>query len=177
VRLINRAGGRAVGLTGKDGAIAVAKRIGPVGGVDVGCVGEVVQVSPFLLEQLARDGFIPVIAPIACDAEGQTLNVNADPFAAKLAAATQAEKLLLLTDVAGVRGPDDTLYSTLTDAEVKRLIDDGVISGGMIPKVSFGLSALQDGVRKVHIVDGRVPHAILLEIFTDKGIGTELTRA
>jgi acetylglutamate kinase len=122
------------------------------------------------------EDFIPVIAPIAADAEGETLNVNADPFSAKIAAAMHAEKLLLLTDVQGVRGADGELCSTLTDAQVKQLIADGIIEGGMIPKVRFGLEALAEGVRKVHIVDGRLDHAVLLEIFTDKGIGTELVR-
>ena len=180
VRLINRAGGRAVGLTGKDGGLALARRIGPVmapgatEGVDAGHVGEVVRIDSRLLDRLVADDFIPIIAPVAVDETGQTLNVNADPFAAKVAAAMHAEKLVMLTDVQGVRGSDGQLYSTLSASEVRALVHSGVISGGMIPKVEFGLSALADGVRKVHIVDGRLDHAVLLEIFTDQGIGTEL---
>jgi len=177
VGLIARVGGKAVGLTGKDGGLALAHRLGKVEGVDVGHVGEVERVDARLLEGLIADDFIPVIAPLAADADGRTLNVNADPFAAKLAAAMGAEKLLLLTDVQGVRGADDQLISTLTAAEARGLIDGKVIVGGMIPKVQFGLDALAEGVRKVHIVDGRVQHAVLLEIFTDKGIGTELIQS
>jgi acetylglutamate kinase len=177
VGLISRVGGRAVGLTGKDGGLALAHRLGSVEGVDVGHVGEVDQVDARLLDGLIADDFIPIIAPLAADAEGRTLNVNADPFAAKIAAAMGAEKLLLLTDVQGVRGADDQLISSLTADEARNLIGQKVIIGGMIPKVQFGLDALAQGVRKVHIVDGRVQHAVLLEIFTDKGIGTELVHS
>ena len=189
VRLINRvygnAGGRAVGLTGKDGGMVLARRVGklnaakhgqPEEWVDVGRVGEVASVDASLVERLAADDFIPIIAPIAVDEHGETLNVNADPFAAKLAAEMRAEKLVLLTDVRGVKGSDGELCSTLTAAQAKALIKAGVIDGGMIPKVRFGLAALADGVNKVHIVDGRLDHAVLLEIFTDKGIGTELVQ-
>jgi acetylglutamate kinase len=183
VRLINRAGGRAVGITGKDGALVSARRVGKLtqvrkdGGVDevdAGRVGEVVAVDPRLVEKLQEEEFIPVIAPIAADGAGETLNINADPFAAKLAAAMRAEKLVLITDVQGVRGEDGQLCSTLAAGQVRALIKSGVIDGGMIPKVQFGLDALAEGVRKVHIVDGRLDHAVLLEIFTDRGIGTEL---
>jgi acetylglutamate kinase len=177
VGLISRVGGRAVGLTGKDGGLALAHRLGMLEGVDVGHVGEVDQVDARLLDGLIADDFIPIIAPLAADAEGRTLNVNADPFAAKIAAAMGAEKLLLLTDVQGVRGGDDQLISSLTADEARNLIAQKVIVGGMIPKVQFGLDALAQGVRKVHIVDGRVQHAVLLEIFTDKGIGTELVHS
>jgi acetylglutamate kinase len=171
VRLINASGGRAVGITGKDGNLAKASRTTRV---ELGRVGEVTAVDARLVEKLQDEHFIPVIAPIAADAQGETLNVNADPFAAHLAATMRAEKLVLLTDVPGVRGADGALCSTLTAREARSLIDRGVIAGGMIPKVEFGLSALAQGVRKVHIVDGRVDHAVLLEIFTDRGIGTEL---
>jgi acetylglutamate kinase len=177
VGLIARCGGRAVGLTGKDGGLALATRLGVVDGVDVGHVGKVDLVDASVLEKLLADDFIPIIAPLAADSEGRTLNVNADPFAAKLAAAMGAEKLLLLTDVQGVRGADEQLISTLTAEEARGMIASGVIHGGMIPKVQFGLDALADGVRKVHIIDGRVQHAVLLEIFTDKGIGTELVHS
>jgi acetylglutamate kinase len=174
VRLINRAGGRAVGISGKDGKLVRARKMTALGGMDPGLVGEVESVSPEILEKLLAADFIPVIAPIASDAEGRTLNINADPFAAKIAAALRAEKLVLLTDVEGVRDAGGKLMPSLTADEVDRLITDRVIDGGMIPKVECGLDALREGVRKVHIVDGRLEHAILLEIFTDQGIGTEL---
>ena len=136
-----------------------------------------VSVDPVVVEKLVADGFIPVIAPVAVDESlGVTLNINADPFAAKLAAEMRAEKLVLLTDVRGVKGSDGELCSTLTAAQAKALIKAGVIDGGMIPKVRFGLDAIADGVHKVHIIDGRLDHAVLLEIFTDKGIGTELVQ-
>jgi acetylglutamate kinase len=180
VRLINQQGGRAVGLTGKDGRLAIARRLEKVGpeGIDPGLVGEVIAVDASILERLAGD-FIPVIAPIAVTAEGETLNVNADPFAARLAVALGAEKLVLLTDVPGVKGPDSEggeVISSLTAARARELIASGVISGGMIPKVENALAALDAGVAKVHIIDGRLEHALLLEIFTDRGVGTELCR-
>ncbi len=179
VSLINVIGreGRAVGLSGHDGAMVVARRIQRIGDDDPGRVGEIVSVDAKIIEGLSSDGFIPVVAPIAVDIDdGRSLNVNADPFAAKLAAAMRAEKLVLLTDVPGVRGADGHLHSTLTAGEVKAMIKAGVISGGMIPKVQFGLDALADGVRKVHILDGRQDHAVLLEVFTDTGVGTELVQ-
>jgi acetylglutamate kinase len=175
VRLINQQGGRAVGLTGKDGRLAVARRLSSVDGVDPGRVGEVTEVDATILRRLAGD-FIPVIAPIAATAEGETLNVNADPFAARLAVALSAEKLVLLTDVPGVKDGAGQVISSLDDARARALIAEGVIHGGMIPKVENALAALAAGVRKVHIVDGRLEHALLLEIFTDRGVGTELTR-
>jgi acetylglutamate kinase len=179
VSLINVIGheGRAVGLSGHDGAMVVARRIQRIGDDDPGRVGEIVSVDPRIIERLSADGYIPVVAPIAVDIDdGRSLNVNADPFAAKLAAAMRAEKLVLLTDVPGVRGADGHLHSTLTAGEVKALIKAQVIAGGMIPKVQFGLDALADGVRKVHIIDGRQDHAVLLEVFTDTGVGTELVQ-
>jgi acetylglutamate kinase len=180
VRLINtvsgqgQSDGRAVGLSGKDAGMVAARRLDSLAGEDPGLVGEVVTVRGQIVERLVSDGFIPVIAPLAVDDAGQTLNINADPFAAKLAAALRAEKLVLLTDVTGVRGADGELCSTLTAGQAKALIRAGAIAGGMIPKVQFGLDSLADGVRKVHIVDGRLDHAVLLEVFTDTGIGTEL---
>lgn len=171
INVVGREAGRAVGLSGHDGAMVQARRLGEA----LGRVGEVVSVDARIIERLCADGFIPVVAPIAVDIDdGRSLNVNADPFAAKLAAAMRAEKLVLLTDVPGVKGADGALRSTLTAAEAKALVKSGVIAGGMIPKVQFGLDALADGVRKVHIIDGRQEHAVLLEIFTDTGIGTEL---
>ncbi len=175
VRLINVKGGRAVGLTGKDGGLATARRITSLGAerIDPGRVGEVETVDATVLRRLAGD-FIPVIAPIAVDDRGETLNVNADPFASKLAVALNAEKLVLLTDVQGVKDAGGVLIPSLAAARARQLIDEGVISGGMIPKVDYALAALAEGVRKVHIIDGRIEHALLLEIFTDRGVGTEL---
>lgn len=175
VRLIQHQGGRAVGLSGKDGGLALARRVGPVGPekTDLGRVGEVDRVDPLVLARLADD-FIPVIAPIALDDTGTTLNVNADPFAARLAIALDAEKLVLLTDVTGVKDASGQLIPSLDATRARALIQDGTISGGMIPKVDYALTALKEGVRKVHIVDGRVEHALLLEFFTDRGVGTEL---
>ena len=179
VRLINRHGGRAVGITGKDGQLVRARRMAPVSGQDLGRVGEVVSVNPEVLRRLtaAPEGaatFIPVIAPIGVDERGETLNINADPFAGAIAAALGAEKLVLLTDVAGVKDASGQLLGSLTSAEARTMIKQGVIEGGMIPKVECGLEALAQGVGKVHIIDGRLEHAILLEIFTEAGIGTEL---
>jgi acetylglutamate kinase len=172
INTIGREAGRAVGLSGHDGAMVKARRV-----EKLGRVGDVIEVDARILTRVSDDGFIPVVAPIAVDvADGRSLNVNADPFAAKLAAAMRAEKLVLLTDVPGVKGSDGQLRSTLTAREARQLIADGIIGGGMIPKVQFGLDALADGVRKVHIVDGRQQHAVLLEIFTDTGIGTELVQ-
>jgi acetylglutamate kinase len=175
VRLINQKGGRAVGLTGKDGGLATARKLDRIGpdGLDPGLVGEVEHIDATVLERLAGD-FIPVIAPIAVDETGRTLNVNADPFAARLAVALKAEKLVLLTDVQGVKDQTGALIPSLTAERAKALITAGVIGGGMIPKVEYALESLAAGVRKVHIVDGRVEHALLLEIFTDTGVGTEL---
>jgi acetylglutamate kinase len=173
INTIGRETGRAVGLSGHDGAMVKARRADG----NLGRVGDVVEVDARILSRVSDDGFIPVVAPIAVDIEdGRSLNVNADPFAAKLAAALRAEKLVLLTDVPGVKGADGQLRSTLTAREAKELVKSGVIGGGMIPKVQFGLDAIADGVRKVHIVDGRQRHAVLLEIFTDTGIGTELVQ-
>jgi acetylglutamate kinase len=175
INIVGKQAGRAVGLSGHDGAMVQARRLDRLGDDDLGRVGDVVTVDARIIERLSADGFIPVIAPIAVDIEdGRSLNVNADPFAAKLAAAMRAEKLVLLTDVPGVKGADGALHSTLTAGQAKALMKSNVISGGMIPKVQFGLDALADGVHKVHIVDGRQDHAVLLEIFTDTGIGTEL---
>jgi acetylglutamate kinase len=185
VRIINRAGGRAVGISGKDGKLVRARKIpflerrsGAPGAapelVDPGRVGEVESVAPEILEKLVAADFVPVIAPIGSDADGVTLNINADPFAAKIASALRAEKLVLLTDVDGVRDAKGSLLTSLTAAQAGELVGTGAIGGGMIPKVACGLEALREGVRKVHIVDGRLEHAMLLEIFTDHGIGTEL---
>lgn len=169
VRLIDGLGGRAVGLTGKDGGMVRARRYRD----DLGLVGEVTEVDPAVIEQVIED-YIPVVAPLAIGEEGETLNVNADPFAAYLAIALKAEKLVLLTDVEGVKDADGELISSLSAEHASRMIDAGTIAGGMIPKVQNALEALAEGVRKVHIIDGRLEHALLLEIFTKEGVGTEV---
>ncbi|MDH7552680.1 MAG: acetylglutamate kinase [Spirochaetota bacterium] len=176
VNYINLAGGKAVGLSGKDGNLFVAQKIyHDVNGqkMDIGQVGTIQQVNPLIIETLDREKFIPVIAPIGCDENGVTYNINADIAAGKLAEALKAEKLILLTDVEGIK-IDDSLVSTLRKEEVNNLIVNNKITGGMIPKVNCCLSALKEGVSKTHIIDGRVEHAVLLEIFTDAGIGTEI---
>jgi len=182
VALINLYGGKAVGLTGKDGELIRARKYfapSPKGGdtdlLDLGLVGDVVEVRPGVLHAMERSGFVPVIAPIGMGAEGEAYNINGDTVAAEVAGALSAEKLILLTDVPGVIDARGELISTMTDTETAAAIRDGTISGGMIPKVACGLTALGKGVRKVHILDGRVPHSVLLEIFTDAGIGTEIT--
>ena len=181
VSLIAAHGGRPVGLTGRDDGFLRGERVtqmrtksGRV--VDPGRVGAITSVNPQLLRTLMVGGFIPVIAPIVADADGQSLNVNADTVAGNVAAALTARKLVLMTDIEGVRGADGQVISSLTAEDIERLEAQGVIQGGMIPKVRCALDALAGGVTKAHIVDGRVQHAALLEIFTDKGIGTEITR-
>jgi acetylglutamate kinase len=168
VRRIQELGGRAVGLTGKDGGLARARRVHP----ELGLVGEISDWDPLVVERLLPD-FIPVVAPLAVDQDGETVNVNADPFAAGLAVALGADKLVLLTDVEGVLGADGELVPSLTAAQAAQLIDAGVVKGGMVPKVDNALAALALGVKKVHIVDGRQEHALLLEVFTREGVGTE----
>ena len=169
VRLVNHLGGAAVGLTGCDGGLATAAITRP----ELGLVGEVTAIDRTVIDRLLPD-FIPVIAPLAVGADGQALNVNADVFAARLAQALGAEKLVLLTDIAGVLDRDRNLIPTLTGREARALIADGVIAGGMIPKVEYALAALAAGVHKVHVIDGRLEHALLLEIFTRDGVGTQL---
>jgi len=171
VRLVDRLGGKAVGLTGKDGGLVRARRL--VDRPELGLVGEVVSVDSTVIDRLASD-FIPIIAPIAPGEEAETLNINADPFAARLAAELGATKLVLLTDVPGVRDEGGELIASLTRRRVAELIDQGIVTGGMIPKIQNAASALEAGVDKVHIIDGRTEHALLLEIFTDRGIGTEI---
>jgi len=176
VNCINLAGGKAVGLSGKDGNLLIAEKMyHTVNGEkqDIGQVGTITKVNPLVIETLDKEKFIPVIAPIGCDNNGITYNINADIAAGKLAEALKAEKLILLTDVEGVK-IDGKLISTLRKDEVDNLISSNKISGGMIPKVNCCLGALKEGVSKTHIIDGRVEHAVLLEIFTDAGIGTEI---
>ena len=179
VSLICRHGGRAVGLTGKDDGFLRAERIESMATrsgkmVDPGRVGRVRHVNPEVVRRLVDAGFIPVIAPVAVDEQGGSLNVNADTVAGKIAEALPARKLVLMTDTPGVKGQDGNVVSSLAREDIERLERDGVIEGGMIPKVRCALDALSAGVRKAHIIDGRVQHAVLLEIFTDEGIGTEI---
>lgn len=179
VSLMCRAGARAVGLSGKDDSFLLGQKIDRMRTkagreVDPGLVGKVIQVRTGVLTKLVEGGFVPVIAPIAVDEEGRSLNVNADTVAGAVAAALKAEKLLLMTDIDGVRGADGAIASSMRAADVRERIEEGVISGGMIPKVESALDALSTGVHKVHVVDGRVQHAALLEVFTDRGIGTEI---
>jgi acetylglutamate kinase len=179
VSLINGHGGKAVGLSGKDGCLIRARRMrlgGADAGEDIGMVGEVQSINAGVIETLDRDGFIPVIAPVGFSDDGETLNINADVAAAHVAAALHAEKLVLLTDVEGIRDADGEIIPTLGAADAQRLIAAGVIAGGMIPKVECCLSALAGGVGKTHIIDGRVRHALLLEIFTSQGIGSEVVQ-
>ena len=183
VTLINQQGNPAVGVTGKDGELVVARQMlvdaeenGRVVQRDIGYVGEIVGVNPRVIHSLTAQDFIPVIAPIGIGLDGETYNINADLVAGKIAEALQAEKFILLTDVAGIQDKDDKLLPTLTAAEAEALIADGVIHAGMIPKVECCIAALHGGAQKAHILDGRVRHAILLEILTRTGIGTEVVR-
>ena len=171
VQAINRAGGRAVGLTGKDGGLLRARPLRR-DGVDLGLVGEVAQVDPDIIRLLDQGDFIPVVAPIGVGSLGESYNINADLVAGALAATLNAEKLILMTNVAGVLDQDGQLRTRLEAAEVGRMIADGRIYGGMLPKIQCCLDAVAAGVHAAHIIDGRVPHALLLEIFTDAGVGT-----
>jgi acetylglutamate kinase len=178
VALIGAAGGQAIGLTGKDagGFLRVTKLLGP-GGRDLGRVGTPERVDVSLIRTLTKDGFIPVIAPVGVDAAGDTYNVNADTAAGAIAEALEAEKLILLTDVVGVLDEAKSLIQQMSAAGVRRAIGDGTVKGGMIPKLECAVHALEHGVIAAHIIDGRVPHALLLEIFTDGGVGTKLVRS
>jgi acetylglutamate kinase len=177
VALIHRLGGRAVGLSGKDGAMLQANRIKSKSGKNIGFVGKVSRVNTAVLNSLNREEFIPVIAPLGLGKDGHTYNVNADEAAGAIAGALKAEKLVFLTDVPGIcKKKDDpkTLFSTVKARDVPKLLKSGVISGGMIPKIEACLHALKSGVHKTHIIDGTLPHALLLEIFTPQGVGTEI---
>ncbi|MEM6959881.1 MAG: acetylglutamate kinase, partial [Myxococcota bacterium] len=179
VSLIGTHGGRAVGLTGRDDGFVRARRITTMTTksgreVDPGRVGAVESVQPDVCLRLIEGGFVPVIAPVAVDAEGRSLNVNADTVAGKVAEALGARKLVLMTDIEGVRDEGGDVASSLQAVDIRRLEGAGVIQGGMIPKVNCALEALRGGVRKAHIIDGRKRHAVLLEIFTDQGVGTEI---
>lgn len=177
VQLINSHGGKAVGLTGKDGnLLRTTKKTMKIKDqeTDLGFVGEIEQVSTDILETLQKDSFIPVVAPIGFDKNGNSYNINADTVASSIAVAVGAEKLILLTDVKGISDETGNHIPTLKVEEALKLIGENIISGGMIPKVHACLNALTGGVRKTHIIDGRIPHSLLLEIFTKKGIGTEI---
>jgi acetylglutamate kinase len=174
VELVNRGGGRAVGLTGNDGGMLTVRRKLKEG-QDIGRVGEIVQVDPAAIMAVANAGFVPVIAPIGVDAEGLRYNVNADEAAGAIARALQAEKLVLLTDVEGVKDATGELLHRLSVETARKLLAEGSIREGMIPKVECCIDALSDGVSRTHIIDGRIVHAILLEVFTDGGVGTLLT--
>jgi acetylglutamate kinase len=184
VGLINQEGGKAVGLSGKDGHLLLARKMDLTGQtdlekapeiIDLGKVGVVEQVRPQVVKSLEAEGFIPVIAPVGIGSEGETYNINADLVASALAASLESEKLILLTDVEGVKDRDDNLISTLNRRQVEEGLNSGMIQGGMIPKVDCCVQAVEGGVQKAHIIDGRREHAVLLEIFTDVGIGTEIT--
>lgn len=187
VTLLNHHGGNAVGITGKDGRFLVCKPFSAKAWArglrkdaqrrvdeDYGFVGEVDRVDPHILTRLQQDHFIPVIAPIGVDRQGQSHNINADLVAGAVAGALKAEKLLVLTDVKGIRDADHRHVSTVSRKEAERMVKTGTISEGMLPKVRACLNGIEAGVHKTHIIDGRVEHAVLLEIFTDKGIGTEI---
>jgi len=181
VSLINQHGGKAVGLSGKDGGLIRARKLtlhSSDGGsmpseiVDIGHVGEVESIDPELVALLDTRDFIPVVAPIGVGKDGQAYNINADIVAGKLAITLGAEKLILLTNTEGVLDDGGKLLTGLSARDVDKLVADGVIKGGMLPKVACALDAVKSGVRSAHIIDGRVPHALLLEIFTDLGVGT-----
>ncbi|MFO1386464.1 MAG: acetylglutamate kinase [Chitinivorax sp.] len=177
VSLINQHGGRAVGLTGKDGGFIKAKKLYLQGGdsdeqIDIGQVGEVVSIDPELVSLLDTRDFIPVVAPIGAGENGEAYNINADLVAGKLAETLKAEKLILMTNTPGVLDKSGKLLTGLTESKIKALVADGTISGGMLPKLASCLEAVRNGVNTVQIIDGRVEHALLLEILTDEGVGT-----
>lgn len=185
VASIQRAGGKAIGVTGKDGQLIRARKLkvtryspelGASEIVDIGHVGEVEQIDTEVLKVILNSHFIPVIAPIGVDDQGNTYNINADLVAGRIAQVMQAEKLMLLTNVAGLLDREGNVLTGLSTERVDALIEDGTIAGGMLPKIGCALDAVKGGVASAHIIDGRVPHAVLLEIFTNVGIGTLITR-
>lgn len=185
VSAINRQGGKAVGISGKDANLMIAKKITEMPDpqshimkhVDIGYVGDPLEVNPHIVEVISKSDLIPVIAPVAISREGETLNVNADTFASALAARMQAKRLLLLTDVTGVLDENKQLIPSLTIDEAKAMIKKGAISGGMIPKIEGCIEVVEAGVEGVVVIDGRVPHCVLLELFTEHGVGTLVKRA
>lgn len=178
VNLINQAGGKAVGVTGKDGSFIRAKKLmmedkdNPGDLIDIGLVGQITKIDPSLIAFLDSGDFIPVIAPIGVGEQGETYNINADVVAGKLAEVLKAEKLVLLTNTPGVLDQNGNLLTGLTPKKIDELVADGTLSGGMLPKIASALDAANSGVKAVHIIDGRVEHALLLEIMTDQGVGT-----
>ena len=184
VNLINKHGGRAIGLTGKDASLIRAKKLpmtktdeqGNQQQIDLGFVGDVVSINRDVIDLMIASNFIPVIAPLGVDDEGNTYNINADVVAGKVSEFMLAEKLILLTNIKGVLDKEGNVATGLTPSKVDEMIADGTISGGMIPKISYALEAVKNGVKSAVIVDGRVPHATLLEVFTDKGVGTLISR-
>jgi acetylglutamate kinase len=186
VAQINRQGGKAVGLSGKDGGLIQAKKLHivfqndentPPEIIDPGHVGEVTRINPDLINTLTQHGFIPIIAPVGVDESGETYNINADMVACRVAVALAAGRLIYLTDVDGVLDADGKLISSIDAVTIRQLSEAGIITGGMIPKINYALEALQQGVEKVPIINGKKRHALLLELFTDRGIGTEVTMA
>lgn len=184
VNLINQHGGMAVGLSGKDGGLIRARKMNvtvstngePPEIIDIGLVGEIVGIDPTVINALDENMFIPVIAPVGVGDKGETYNINADLVAGQVAEALHAEKLILLTDVEGVKNKNGGLLSTLKTNQARKLIEEGVVGEGMIPKVECCIEALKGGVGKTHIIDGRLKHVVLLEIFTKEGVGTEVVR-
>lgn len=185
VSLINAQGGTAIGLTGKDANLIRARKLEVVDRspelerpeiIDIGRVGEVASINVDVIDMLTRSNVIPVIAPIGVGPDGKSYNINADLVAGKVAEAMKAEKLMLLTNVSGLKSKEDKVLTGLTAQQVNDLIEDGTIHGGMLPKIRCALSAVENGVRTSHIIDGRVAHACLLEIFTDEGVGTLISR-
>lgn len=177
VSLLNQFGGKAIGLEGKDGQLIIAKKCKDE---DLGLVGEVEYIDPTSIEILEKEGFIPVIAPIATNKEGETLNINADTVAAQIGGALKAEKLIFLTDVEGILenlSDEKSLISNLTIEQIEGMLGEGKIQKGMIAKARACQTALKQGVNKVHIINGKLPHSLLLEIFTDKGIGTQVVKS
>ena len=178
VTLINQAGGRAVGLTGQDGAFIRARKLlmpsreKPNELLDIGQVGEIESIDPGVIDSLEQGGFIPVVAPIGVGADGLSYNINADLVAGRLAEGLHAEKLVLLTNTPGVLDEQGKLVTGITPREIDAMLASGTLSGGMLPKIASALDAARAGVRSVHIIDGRVPHALLLEVMTDQGVGT-----
>lgn len=178
VNLINQAGGKAVGLTGQDGSFIRATKLmvpnkdKPEEMLDIGLVGDIVSIDPTIINFLDSGDFIPVIAPIGVGPDGESYNINADVVAGKLAEILKAEKLILLTNTPGVLDKSGTLLTGITPRDVDTMIEDGTLSGGMLPKIGSALDAARSGVKSVHIIDGRVPHALLLEVLTDDGVGT-----
>ncbi len=185
VSLINQSGGKAIGLTGKDGQLIIARKMkifqsrgpdDPPELIDLGMVGEVAEINSEIIRTLENNDFIPVIAPVGVGRGGKTYNINADLVAGSVAASLKAQKLILLTDVEGVKDKNGRLIPSLKLSQISKMIEDGTIQGGMIPKVNCCREALRNGVEKAHIIDGRVENAVILELFTDQGVGTEIIK-